>query len=568
MMCKKILKKIIKLFFMVLFVAGCLILKFPVLLDAATYYCVYDTYIDAAYPLDNFGGSDRLLLSNTSYPTRALMKFNIPNWVDADNVQEASLIFYSAPWTGGTGGTTEFEVYALTHSWTEGSCIRYNDQKQDDGATWNQYNFDPYPTQNLWNSSGGDYDNSIFTAGTFPQGNDWGPFSIDITDLLKNQLTNLRDYGFLIKHPRDDKAGAWQNFASRESTGYDPPRYPQLAINYIEAPPNIPPNTPVTPSPENAAPKAPLNTVLSWSGGDPDPDNTVVYDVYFGVAGNKQLLSIGQIASSYDPGILQLATTYEWQIIARDNYDAETPGPVWTFSTIESGIASVTPNSGSPFYFKGQRYVSLPQWFLITGDGTHFQFLKSKVSFNDDGIKVLFSVPISPFKIWVAAIIKETALPGPHDITITTGTEVAMSTAVFDVKKFWRGSEQITVRFDSHDALVDLQGLPVHLFKGKDALLLSEVIEKSNAVTAPEKYYYNFIANDNYSMERGIILGGWGTGLPTWSDMQKGYLYLTQSSGLLVGWEPDTVGGKTGGAYNAKFMEGGTIEVREQDIIE
>jgi hypothetical protein len=152
MMCKKILKKIIKLFFMGLFVVGCLIPKFPVNLDAATYYCVYDTYIDAAYPLDNFGGSDRLLLSNTSYPTRALMKFNIPGWVDADNVQEASLIFYSAPWTGGTGGTMEFEVYALTRSWTEGSCVRYNDQKQDDGATWEQFNFDPDPTQNLWNS--------------------------------------------------------------------------------------------------------------------------------------------------------------------------------------------------------------------------------------------------------------------------------------------------------------------------------------------------------------------------------------------------------------------------------
>ena len=233
----------------------------------------------------------------------------------------------------------------------------------------------------------------------------------------------------------------------------------------------------------------------------------MVYDVYFGVAGDRQLLSIGQIASSYDPGILQLATTYEWQIIARDNYDAETAGPVWTFSTIESGIASVTPASGSPFYFKGQRYVSLPQWFLITGDGTHFKFLKSKVSFNDEGIKVLFSLPISPIKIWVAAILKETALPGLHDVTVTTGAEVATGTAMFEVNKFWRGSEQITVQLGSNDAVVDLKGLPVHLFKGKDALLLSEIIEKSNAVTTPENYYYNFIANDNYSLERGIILG-------------------------------------------------------------
>jgi hypothetical protein len=181
---------------------------------------------------------------------------------------------------------------------------------------------------------------------------------------------------------------------------------------------------------------------------------------------------------------------------------------------------------------------------------------------------VLLALPLSPSKILVAAVLKETALPGLHDVTVTTGAEFAMGTAIFEVKKFWRGSEQITVQLGSNDALVDLKGLPVHLFKGKDALLLSEVIEKYNAVAMPENYFYNFIANDGYSLERGIILGGWGTGLPPWSDMQKGYLYLSKSSGLLVGWEPDTVGGKTGGAYNVKFMEGGTIEVREHDIIE
>ena len=67
---------------------------------AATYQCVQDTYLDAAYPDDNFGGSDRLLVSNSSAPTRVLMKFAIPDWADSSNIKQAKLIIYSAPCTG------------------------------------------------------------------------------------------------------------------------------------------------------------------------------------------------------------------------------------------------------------------------------------------------------------------------------------------------------------------------------------------------------------------------------------------------------------------------------------
>lgn len=63
------------------------------------------------------------------------------------------------------------------------------------------------------------------------------------------------------------------------------------------------------------------------------------------------------------------------------------------------------------------------------------------------------------------------------------------------------------------------------------------------------------------------MLSDWGTGLPTWADLQKGYFYATQSSGLIIGWEKDTVGGQISQCYNVKFMEGGTIELRQQDII-
>ena len=53
---------------------------------AATFQCEKDTYIDALYPDDNFGGSDRLLVADSEQPTRALLKFYIPSWVAASNI--------------------------------------------------------------------------------------------------------------------------------------------------------------------------------------------------------------------------------------------------------------------------------------------------------------------------------------------------------------------------------------------------------------------------------------------------------------------------------------------------
>ena len=49
------------------------------------------------------------------------------------------------------------------------------------------------------------------------------------------------------------------------------------------APVNDPPNVPDDPSPANAVVDInPAGAVLSWTGGDPDPENSVSYDVYFG----------------------------------------------------------------------------------------------------------------------------------------------------------------------------------------------------------------------------------------------------------------------------------------------
>ncbi|MDY6972118.1 MAG: DNRLRE domain-containing protein [Thermodesulfobacteriota bacterium] len=555
-----------------LILTGSLIHGLSLTLLGASYQCTHDAYIDCRYPNDNFGGCDRLLVANNQEPTRVLMKFDIPEWVESSNIEEARIVLLSAPWTGGGGGETGFEVFPLTRPWVEGSCARYNDPIPDDGATWYQYEYDSDPGVNQWDSPGGDYDGGLSVTGVFPLGNDWGPFFIDVTALMTNSLNDLREYGFLIKHPSEDQSGGWQNFAGKDSSGYDPPRHPFLEIDYLIPPPNNSPYIPASPSPPLGASGVAVNTVLSWGGGDPDPNDTVTYDVYFGTTGALAFVSDGQTANTYDPGILAFSGAYEWMVVAQDNYGEETAGPIWSFTTTESGVSYVYPESGSPFYFRDEKYLPRPVYVYIKGEGTTFYYPQTQVGFGDEGITVLWAIPFSSNEIWAKVIITESARLGFHDLTVTTGNEASVGIGLFEVKKFWRQEDYITVVLgslafsESISELVSLWGLPVHDFQGKESLRLSDIVEKSAMTETPNNYYYNLIATDGYSLERGIIVGGWGTGLPTWSDMQKGYLYPTESFGLLCGWEEDSVGGQIGHCYNVKWMDGGVIEIREQDM--
>ncbi len=98
--------------------------------------------------------------------------------------------------------------------------------------------------------------------------------------------------------------------------------------------PNNPPNAPSNPTPSNGATNQSVNSVLNWTGGDPDGD-AVTYDVYL-EAGNPTpgaLVSNDQSGQTYDPGTLSAATQYYWQIVAQDEVGAVTAGPVWNFTT-------------------------------------------------------------------------------------------------------------------------------------------------------------------------------------------------------------------------------------------
>ena len=98
--------------------------------------------------------------------------------------------------------------------------------------------------------------------------------------------------------------------------------------------PNVPPYAPASPDPADGATGVLLSASLSWVGGDPNTNDQVHYDVYFGTADPPPLVSDDQLAPAYDPpGDLEYGTQYFWQIIAFDEAEESTAGPIWTFTT-------------------------------------------------------------------------------------------------------------------------------------------------------------------------------------------------------------------------------------------
>jgi len=97
---------------------------------------------------------------------------------------------------------------------------------------------------------------------------------------------------------------------------------------------NHPPNEPSNPFPPNGSINVSIDIVVCWTGGDPDPGDTVTYDVYLGVdSPSTYLVSHNQTETCYAPPELELNESYFWQIIAWDNHGASTSGPCWSFTT-------------------------------------------------------------------------------------------------------------------------------------------------------------------------------------------------------------------------------------------
>ncbi|MFH1621822.1 MAG: polymorphic toxin-type HINT domain-containing protein [Candidatus Omnitrophota bacterium] len=97
---------------------------------------------------------------------------------------------------------------------------------------------------------------------------------------------------------------------------------------------NNPPNIPEAVYPEHGATGIPIiDTILNWLGGDPDPEDTVLYDLYFGNSTSPAVLAENLTGTSYELGTLNYNSTYYWKVKSTDNHGGYTQGPEWNFGT-------------------------------------------------------------------------------------------------------------------------------------------------------------------------------------------------------------------------------------------
>ncbi|MEJ8566121.1 S8 family serine peptidase [Elongatibacter sediminis] len=104
----------------------------------------------------------------------------------------------------------------------------------------------------------------------------------------------------------------------------------ELEIFGGDPPAGDPPGPPSGPSPTDGAVDQSTDTDLAWSPGTLADS----HDVYFGTVnppGGSEFRG-NHPGTSYDPGPLQMGTTYFWRI-DEVNADGNTPGPVWSFTT-------------------------------------------------------------------------------------------------------------------------------------------------------------------------------------------------------------------------------------------
>lgn len=105
-----------------------------------------------------------------------------------------------------------------------------------------------------------------------------------------------------------------------------------------------PPNTPSNPEPINNSINISLFTDLNWTGGDPDPNDPVTYDVYFGTNNPPPRIIINQSSTTYNPGAINPGATYYWRIVAWDAYGYSSSGPIWTFTTRDDNPPYIPSN--------------------------------------------------------------------------------------------------------------------------------------------------------------------------------------------------------------------------------
>jgi hypothetical protein len=149
------------------------------------------------------------------------------------------------------------------------------------------------------------------------------------------------------------------------------PSFNAVSISMLD---NHPPYVPSNPYPDG--PPVDIDVILSWDGGDPDPEDTVTYDIYFGSYNPPPYeATIGpypanQTRIEYDPGELIYYKKYYWHVVVIDNYGLQTEGPIWSFTTKEDDTPTpIIEVTWETYKLNGTWYVDFNCSFYDNGSG-------------------------------------------------------------------------------------------------------------------------------------------------------------------------------------------------------
>jgi hypothetical protein len=99
-----------------------------------------------------------------------------------------------------------------------------------------------------------------------------------------------------------------------------------MGIPYASA---EPPLEPMQPVPSHGSSEVTVFVDMQWTCNE----ENLTYDVYFGTETPPPLVQVNQTETIFEPDQLLLNTTYYWQIVAHNNLQESTPGPIWSFIT-------------------------------------------------------------------------------------------------------------------------------------------------------------------------------------------------------------------------------------------
>ena len=154
-----------------------------------------------------------------------------------------------------------------------------------------------------------------------------------------------------------------------------------LRLELTVASANLPPEEPAQPDPSDGQTDVRIAKRCKWVCVDPDNDY-ILYTVYFGTTNPPPSVLTAYSFTSFDPGRLQYNTTYYWKVVARDAKGNSTPGPVWSFTTLNLNFGTLDDARD------GKRYQTIQigdRWWMA--ENLNWEATEGSYCYNDDPAK-------------------------------------------------------------------------------------------------------------------------------------------------------------------------------------